>query len=50
MSDLITPALVRLDADLGADKEAVIRALAGVVAEAGRTGDTDQLDRGRDGP
>ena len=43
MTDLITPRLVRLDADLGADKEAVIRSLAGVVADAGRTGDTDQL-------
>ena len=43
MTDLITPDLVRLDADLGADKDTVIRSLAGVVAEAGRTGDTDQL-------
>ena len=43
MTDLITPQLIRLDADLGADKDAVIRSLAGVVAEAGRTGDTDQL-------
>ena len=43
MTDLITPELVRLDADLGTDKEAVIRSLAGVVADAGRTGDTDQL-------
>ena len=43
MTDLITPQLVRLDADLGADKDTVIRSLAGVVAEAGRTGDTDQL-------
>jgi PTS system fructose-specific IIC component len=43
MTDLITPQLVRLDADLGADKDAVIRSLAGVVADAGRTGDTDQL-------
>src|SRR3954452_8292723 len=43
MTDLITPELVRLDADLGTDKEAVIRSLAGVVAAAGRTGDTDQL-------
>ena len=31
MNALITPALVRLDADLGSDKEAVIRALADVV-------------------
>ncbi|MGH3333573.1 MAG: PTS fructose transporter subunit IIABC [Nocardioidaceae bacterium] len=40
---LITPALVRLDADLGSDKETVIRALAAVVAEAGRTSDADGL-------
>ncbi len=43
MTDLITRELVRLDVDLGADKEAVIRSLAGIVAEDGRTGDTDQL-------
>ena len=43
MSDLITPALVRLDADLGTDKHDVIRALAGIVADAGRTTDPDQL-------
>ena len=43
MTDLITPGLVRLDADLGTDKDAVIRSLAGVVADAGRAGDTDQL-------
>ncbi|WP_193605508.1 PTS fructose transporter subunit IIABC [Nocardioides dongkuii] len=43
MSDLITTALVRLDADLGTDKHAVIRALAGVVADAGRTSDVEQL-------
>lgn len=43
MSDLITPALVRLDADLGSDKHEVIRALAGVVAGADRAVDADQL-------
>jgi fructose PTS system EIIBC or EIIC component len=43
MSDLITHALVRLDADLGAEKHDVIRALAGIVADAGRTTDPDQL-------
>ncbi|HET8602935.1 MAG TPA: fructose-specific PTS transporter subunit EIIC [Marmoricola sp.] len=37
MSELITPALVRLDAALGDDKEAVIRALADLVGDAGRT-------------
>ncbi len=40
---IITPALVRLDAALGDDKDTVIRALAGVVAAAGRTGDADGL-------
>src|SRR5690349_21713954 len=43
MPDLITTALVRLDADLGADKNDVIRALAGVVSDAGRTTDADQI-------
>src|SRR6478752_7883765 len=43
MTDLITTDLVRLDASLGADKEEVIRALALVVADAGRSGDADQL-------
>jgi PTS system fructose-specific IIC component len=43
MSDLITVALVRLDADLGTEKHDVIRALAGIVADAGRTTDPDQL-------
>lgn len=43
MSDTITPALVRLDADLGSRKHDVIRALAAVVAEAGRTDDVDRL-------
>ena len=43
MTDLITRDLVRLDADLGADKQEVIRALARVVADAGRSADADQL-------
>jgi PTS system fructose-specific IIC component len=45
MSDLITPGLVRLDEDLGQEKHDVIRALAGLVADAGRSGDPDQLAR-----
>jgi fructose PTS system EIIBC or EIIC component len=43
MSELITPDLVRLDAGLGTDKHEVIRALAAVVAAAGRTPDADGL-------
>jgi fructose PTS system EIIBC or EIIC component len=43
MSELITPDLVRLDAGLGSDKHEVIRALAAVVAGAGRTRDADGL-------
>ncbi|MFC6288522.1 PTS sugar transporter subunit IIA [Nocardioides sp. GCM10027113] len=43
MPDLITTDLVRLDVDLGTDKNDVIRALAGVVAEAGRADDVDRL-------
>ncbi|MCW2771960.1 MAG: system D-fructose-specific component (F1P-forming), Frc family / system [Nocardioides sp.] len=43
MSDLINAALVRLDTALGSDKDAVIRALARVVADAGRATDVDQL-------
>ncbi len=43
MTDLITRDLVRLDASLGADKQEVIRALARVVADAGRSADPDQL-------
>ncbi len=43
MTDLITRDLVRLDATLGADKQEVIRALARVVADAGRSADADQL-------
>jgi PTS system fructose-specific IIC component len=39
MADLLTADLVRLDADLGADKHAVIRALAEVAGDAGRAGD-----------
>jgi fructose PTS system EIIBC or EIIC component len=43
MSDLITTALVRLDEDLGQEKHDVIRALAGLVADAGRSSDPEQL-------
>ncbi|HEY3531117.1 MAG TPA: fructose-specific PTS transporter subunit EIIC [Nocardioides sp.] len=43
MSDLITSALVRLDTDLGAEKHDVIRALARLVSDAGRTDDPEQL-------
>jgi fructose PTS system EIIBC or EIIC component len=43
MTDLITTDLVRLGADWGADKHDVIRALAGVVDDAGRATDKDQL-------
>ncbi|GAW49123.1 MULTISPECIES: PTS fructose transporter subunit IIABC [unclassified Nocardioides] len=43
MSDLINADLVRLDAELGSDKDAVIRALARIVADAGRATDVDQL-------
>jgi PTS system fructose-specific IIC component len=43
MSDLITTDLVRLDTDLGHDKEAVIRTLAGIVGDAGRASDPVQL-------
>ncbi|WP_439592475.1 PTS fructose transporter subunit IIABC [Microbacterium sp.] len=43
MSDTITPALVSLDADLGADKAAVIRALAARVVAEGRATDADAL-------
>ncbi|HWJ83197.1 MAG TPA: fructose-specific PTS transporter subunit EIIC [Nocardioides sp.] len=45
MTELINPDLVRLDADLGADKEAVIAALATVVGDAGRADDVAQLER-----
>lgn len=43
MSDLINADLVRLDVDLGADKLEVIRGVAGVAADAGRTTDVDRL-------
>ncbi|MGO3328627.1 PTS fructose transporter subunit IIABC [Gordonia sp. (in: high G+C Gram-positive bacteria)] len=42
---IITPSLVLLDADAGADAEAVIRRLAGLVGEDGRSSDpTDLVD------
>ncbi len=40
---LITPDLVRPDVGLGADKTTVIRSLAALVAEAGRTANADGL-------
>ncbi|HVK27266.1 MAG TPA: fructose-specific PTS transporter subunit EIIC [Nocardioides sp.] len=43
MAELMTAALVSLDADLGADKDAVIAALAGLVTGAGRATDVEQL-------
>ncbi|WP_299057880.1 fructose-specific PTS transporter subunit EIIC [uncultured Nocardioides sp.] len=43
MADVITTDLVRLDAAYGADKLDVIRALAQVVGDAGRTSDVEQL-------
>jgi PTS system fructose-specific IIC component len=43
MPDLITPDLVVLDADLGADKSAVVRRLAELVAAAGRATSADGL-------
>jgi PTS system fructose-specific IIC component len=43
VTELITTDLVRLDAALGDDKHAVIRALAGVVGAAGRATDEAQL-------
>ena len=43
MPDLITPDLVALDADLGADKSAVVRRLAELVAAAGRASSADGL-------
>jgi len=43
MTSLITTDLVRLGADWGSDKPDVIRALAGVVDDAGRATDKDQL-------
>src|ERR671933_154059 len=43
MPDLITPDLVVLDADLGSDKDAVVRRLAALVAAAGRATGADAL-------
>ena len=43
MDRLITPDLVSLDADLGADAQVVVPALAAVVAAAGRASSADQL-------
>ncbi|KQR91202.1 MULTISPECIES: PTS fructose transporter subunit IIABC [Microbacterium] len=43
MSDIITPELVVLDASLGDDKQAVIRALAARVVAAGRATDAEAL-------
>ncbi|MGY1726036.1 fructose-specific PTS transporter subunit EIIC [Geodermatophilus sp. SYSU D01062] len=43
MSALITPELVVLDADLGSDKAAVVRRLAGLVADAGRATGAEAL-------
>lgn len=43
MSPTITPALVSLDADLGSDKAAVIRALAARVVAEGRATNADAL-------
>lgn len=43
MPDLITAELIRLDADLGGDKHAVIRSLAAILGDAGRATDVDQL-------
>ncbi|MFC3964871.1 PTS fructose transporter subunit IIABC [Nocardia jiangsuensis] len=40
---IITPELIALDADLGADKDAVIAALAGTLAAAGRASDAGEL-------
>jgi PTS system fructose-specific IIC component len=45
MSALITTDLVVLDADLGADKGAVVRRLAELVAAAGRATDAGALER-----
>lgn len=42
-TELIAPELVRLDADLGSDKHAVIRALAEAVGATGRAHDVAQL-------
>ncbi|WP_241384333.1 PTS fructose transporter subunit IIABC [Rhodococcus sp. CH91] len=42
-SSIITPELVALDSDLGADKNSVIAALAGRLAAAGRASDAEAL-------
>ena len=42
-ASMITPELVRLDVSLGSDKTEVIRALARIAAEAGRTTNPDGL-------
>ena len=43
MSAIITPALVVVDADLGADRQSVIRSLADRVVAAGRASETESL-------
>ena len=43
MTELITPQLVALDATFGESKDDVIRAMAGLVAAAGRSDDVDAL-------
>src|SRR3954465_13756833 len=43
MPELITPDLVVLDADLGPDKDAVVRRLAALVADAGRATGAESL-------
>ncbi|GMA29305.1 PTS fructose transporter subunit IIABC [Arenivirga flava] len=43
MSAIITPALVVVDADLGGDRQSVIRALADRVVAAGRATETESL-------
>ncbi len=43
MSDLLTPELVLLDVDLGAERQGVIRALAARVVAVGRATDADAL-------
>jgi PTS system fructose-specific IIC component len=43
MSDLITPSLVLLDVNLGAERSEVIRALAALVVDAGRASGVDAL-------
>lgn len=43
MAELMTASLVSLDADLGADKDTVIAAIAALVTDAGRATDVEQL-------